>query len=266
MKENAFDLTGKVAVVTGAASGLGERIAQTLAAAGAAVLVADINESGAEEVAEKINDSGASAFALRMDVADLDSVKRAVQQILSTHSRIDIGVNAAGVSGGRPEDETQIAIWHHIINVNLTGTYYCCLEYANIMKEQQYGKIINLASMSGTVVNNFPQPPIDESRLLGLPAYCATKAGVAQLTKVFAAQWAKSGIRVNSISPGYMRTAMTDEIFDMPEVINSIERQTPLGRVGRPEDLDGLILYLASDTSDFMTGTEIMIDGGYTIW
>ena len=120
--------------------------------------------------------------------------------------------------------------------------------------------------MSATVVNNFPQPPVEDSRLLGIPAYCAAKAGVKQLTKVLAAQLSQHGIRVNCISPGYMNTEMTTEIFRMPEVIEQIEKETPLGKVGQPKDLDGLILYLSSGASDFMTGSELMIDGGYSIW
>ena len=134
------------------------------------------------------------------------------------------------------------------------------------MKKQRHGKIINIASMSATVVNNFPQPPVEDSRLLGIPAYCAAKAGVKQLTKVLAAQLSQHGIRVNCISPGYMNTEMTTEIFRMPEVIEQIEKETPLGKVGQPKDLDGLILYLSSGASDFMTGSELMIDGGYSIW
>jgi NAD(P)-dependent dehydrogenase (short-subunit alcohol dehydrogenase family) len=201
-----------------------------------------------------------------MDVADVDSVKQAVKRVASMYDRLDIGVNAAGVAGGRPEDENPLTIWRHVIDVDLNGVYYCCLEYASIMKGQKYGKIINIASMSATIVNNFPQPPVEESRLLGLPAYCAAKAGVKQLTKVLAAQWAKYDIYVNCISPGYMHTEMTKEIFEMPEVIKNIEEETPLRRVGKPEDLDGLILYLVSDASDFMTGSDLVIDGGYTIW
>ena len=227
MDKNMFDLTGKVAIVTGGASGLGRRIAQTLASARASVAVADINIVGAQNVAREITEDGGSAIATKMNVTSIDDIKNAVSEVVSAFKRLDICVNAAGVAGGRPEDEEPSDIWKHIINVDLSGVYYCCMEYANIMKEQGSGKIINVASMSASIVNNFPQPPVDESRLLGLPAYCAAKAGVKQLTKVFAAQWADYGIRVNSISPGYMSTEMTREIFGMPEVINKIRRKPP---------------------------------------
>ena len=266
MDEKLFDLTGKVAIVTGGASGLGRRIAQTLASVGVSVAVADLNIIGAQEVARAINERGGSAIAHKLDVTSTTEVHNSVREVISTFKRLDIGVNAAGVAGGRPEDETMPDIWNHIINVDLNGVYYCCLEYANIMKEQRSGKIINVASMSASIVNNFPQPPVDESRLFGLPAYCAAKAGVKQLTKVFAAQWAEYGIRVNSISPGYMETEMTREIFGMPEVIKKIVEETPLRRVGQPDDLDGLIIYMASNASDFLTGSDVVIDGGYTIW
>ena len=266
MKPDVFDLTGKTAIITGGASGLGKRMAETLAAAGASVAIADINEPGAQQIANEITAKGGNALPVEMDVSDPESVMGSVAQVLSAYGTLDIGINAAGVAAGREEDKTPVDIWNHVINIDLNGVYYCCLEYASVMKKQRHGKIINIASMSATVVNNFPQPPVEDSRLLGIPAYCAAKAGVKQLTKVLAAQLSQHGIRVNCISPGYMNTEMTTEIFRMPEVIEQIEKETPLGKIGQPKDLDGLILYLSSGASDFMTGSELMIDGGYSIW
>lgn len=266
MNKDIFNLTGKTAIITGAASGLGRRMAETLALAGASVAIADINELGARQIASQITAKGGKALPIGMDVSDPDSVMRSIDEVMSTLGTLDIGINAAGVAGGRKQDRTPIEIWNHVIDIDLNGVYYCCLEYASVMKAQRYGKIINIASMSATVVNNFPQPPVDDSRLLGLPAYCAAKAGVRQLTKVLAAQLSQYGINVNCISPGYMNTEMTAEIFQMPEVIEQIEKDTPLGKVGQPKDLDGLILYLSSAASDFMTGSDLMIDGGYSIW
>lgn len=266
MKPDIFDLTGKTAIITGAASGLGKRMAETLAVAGASVAVADINEPGARQTANEITAKGGSALPVGIDVSDTESVTRSVETVMSSYGALDIGINAAGVAGGRKQDQTPVEIWNHVINIDLNGVYYCCLEYASVMKAQRHGKIINIASMSANVVNNFPQPPVQESRLLGIPAYCAAKAGVKQLTKVLAAQLSDYGIHVNCISPGYMNTEMTAEIFAIPEVISQIEKETPLGKIGQPKDLDGLILYLASGASDFMTGSEVMIDGGYSIW
>jgi NAD(P)-dependent dehydrogenase (short-subunit alcohol dehydrogenase family) len=266
MTENRFDITGKVAFVTGAASGLGQRMAQTLARAGVSVAIADINLPGAQETAAALCAEGLAALACAIDVTDPESIHQAVSQTIHTFKRLDIGVNAAGVAGGRPEDRTPVEIWRRVIDIDLNGVYYCCLEYAEQMKLQHSGKIINIASMSAEVVNHFPHPPVDEARLTGLPAYCAAKAGVRQLTRALAAQLAGSGIRVNSISPGYMATEMTRDIFAMPEVIQTITQETPLRQVGVPADLDGLVLYLASEASDFMTGSDILIDGGYTIW
>lgn len=261
-----FDLSNKVAFVTGGASGLGARMAATLAAAGARVAVADKDIGRAEGVARTLTTAGADAVAVAIDVSDPSDVARAAEAVVRRFDRLDIAVNAAGVAGGREGEEDPVAIWRHVIDVDLSGLYYCCLACAEPMRRAGGGSIVNIASMSANIVNNFPQPPVAESRVAGLPAYCAAKAGVKQLTKVLAAQWARAGIRVNCISPGYMATEMTREVFDMPEVIASIHDKTPLGRVGRPEDLDGLVLYLASNASSFMTGAELLIDGGYSIW
>lgn len=261
-----FSLQGQVAIVTGGASGLGRRMVQTLASAGASVVVADINESGARKVAEEQSGQGKHVTYVKMDVTQPESVEAAVEKTVFTHNKLDIGVNAAGVASGWSPHDTPYEIWQYMIEVNLSGVYLCCIEYAKIMKKQMFGKIINIASMSATIVNHFPQPPIDESHLQGVPAYCAAKAGVRQLTKVLAAEWARYGIRVNCISPGYMKTEMTNGLLSMSEVHERIIEDTPLGRIGNPGDLDGLILYLSSDASGFVTGSEMMVDGGYTIW
>lgn len=262
----SFDLSGKAAFVTGAASGLGARMAQTLASAGAKVAVADLNHDRAAAVAQGLAAEGHEAIAVPIDVTDPAGAGRAVESAVAAFGRLDVGVNAAGVAGGPEGVEDPIAIWRHVIDVDLSGVFYCCLAYASAMRERGGGSIINVASMSANIVNNFPQPPVAECRVAGLPAYCAAKAGVKQLTRVLAARWAPAQIRVNCISPGYMATEMTREIFDMPEVIESITRATPLRRVGRPEDLDGLVAYLASSASSFMTGAELLIDGGYSVW
>ena len=159
-------------------------------------------------------------------------------------------------------DVTPADIWNRIIAVDLNGVFYCCVEESAAMTPSGGGVIVNMASMSAQIVNRFPEGTVPESRQMSLPAYCAAKAGIRQLTKALAAMWAKDDIRVNCISPGYMRTAMTQEAFENPEVIEPIERDTPLGRAGVPEDLDGLVVYLASGASSFMTGSEVFVDGG----
>lgn len=266
MITDLYSLHGKRAVVTGGASGLGKGIAMALAGAGADVAVLDINEQGAQQVSRQISDLGKRSIAMRLDVTNYEQVKQVIEKVGLELAGIDIAVNAAGIASGLEQDKTADAIWRRVINVNLTGLYYCCLEEGEIMKTQKQGKIMNMASMSATVVNRFPEDIVDESRQIGLPAYCSAKAGVRQLTKTLAAFWAKYNIRVNCISPGYMATPLTEEIFQIPEIINAIRRDTPLGRVGVPADLAGIAVYLASDSSDFMTGSEIVIDGGYTLW
>ena len=261
-----FDLSGKTAFVTGGASGLGARMAAALAAAGARVAVADVNGDRAAEVAKTLAAGGRAPMSVAVDVTDPADVRRGVDAVVSRFGGLDIGVNAAGVAGGLEGEDDPVAIWRRVIDVDLSGLYYCCLAYAEPMRRRGGGSIVNIASMSANIVNNFPQPPVAESRVAGLPSYCAAKAGVKQLTKVLAAQWAGAGIRVNCISPGYMATEMTREVFEMPEVIASIHEKTPLHRVGQPEDLDGLAVYLASSASSFMTGAELLIDGGYSVW
>lgn len=261
-----FSVTGKVAIVTGGASGLGQRMASVLTGNGASVAIADVNVEGAQALAQSLATAGGTAIAVRLDATDPQSVEHAASAVVAQFGRLDIGVNAAGVAGGRSGDENPITIWRRVIDVDLSGVYFCCLAYSKLMKRQRSGTIINIASMSASVVNRFPQPPVTAARMMGLPAYCAAKAGVKQLTKVLAAEWARDGIRVNCISPGYMATEMTREIFEMPEVVEQIQSDTPVRRVGQPDDLDGVLLYLSSSASAFMTGADVLVDGGYTVW
>ena len=266
MNGDVFDLSGKKALVTGGASGLGKAMALALAKRGADVAVLDINEAEADRTAAAIAALGRQTIAVPVDVTSYPAVRVAVESAAERFGGIDVAVNAAGIADGRPEDTTPDAIWRRIIAVNLTGVYYCCLQEAEVMKRQKSGRIINVASMSSTVVNRFPPRHVPESRQTGLFPYCSAKAGVRQLTRVFAAFLAPHNVRVNCISPGYMRTPLTEDIFANPELVAELEDNTPVGRIGKPEDLEGLVVYLASDGSDFMTGSEILIDGGFTVW
>lgn len=266
MKKDAFDLSGKQIAVTGGASGLAKAMALALAQRGADVCVLDINAGKAAETARDVKALGRKSFSVPVDVSEYESVRAAFAQVVKEWGSIDAAVNAAGVAGGRKEDTTPEAIWRRVLGINLSGVYYCCLQEAEIMKKQRSGTIVNMASMSAQIVNRFPDTYIAEGRQLGLYPYCSSKAGVRQLTKVFAAFLAPHNIRVNCISPGYMRTPLTDELFSSPELTALLEGDTPLGRVGEPEDLGALIVYLVSDGSSFMTGSEITIDGGFTVW
>lgn len=261
------EFSNKVVLVTGGASGIGKRAAELFAQAGAAVAITDIDIDKSLEFGRNLQERFECPIkAYPLDVSDHGFVSDTVRQIYSDFGQIDIAINAAGIGAARPEDRTPADIWRRMISVNLDGVYYCALEEGAIMRKSGAGKIINFASISGTIVNRLPEEEVSESNLLVLPAYCAAKAGVIQLTKVLAAYWAKDGVRVNCISPGFVRTPMTDEIFAISSIYSNIIRDTPLQRVAEPQDLDGLLLYLASDTSAFMTGAELRIDGGYTLW
>lgn len=266
MTSKLFDLTGKHALVVGGASGLGKAMATALAGAGADIAILDINEPAAQSVSSEIAGMGRSSMAVSVDVTDYKQVGRAIADVLDQFGRIDIAVNAAGIADPRPEDTTPDAIWRRIIDVDLTGVYYCCQHESEIMEKQGFGRIINVGSMSSAVVNRFPSQFVPTSRQTGLFPYCSAKAAVRQLTRVFATFLAPHGVRVNCISPGYMRTPLTEGIFADQGLVDVLEGDTPVGRIGRPEDLTGLTVYLASDGSDFMTGSEVVIDGGFTAW
>jgi NAD(P)-dependent dehydrogenase (short-subunit alcohol dehydrogenase family) len=240
-----FDLTGRVAFVTGAGRGIGREIARTLAEAGADVVAA-----------EDVRQRGRRSLALTVDVADSGQVDAAVERALGEFGRIDILVNSAGVARHGASEESSDHEWRRIVEVNLDGTYFCCRAVGRHMLERGSGAIVNIASMSGSIVN-VPQPQA---------AYNASKAGVIQLTRSLASEWASRGVRVNSVSPGYIATAMTElGLKPHPDWRETWLAMTPLGRMGRPVDVAYAVWYLASDAAAFATGTDLIVDGGYTV-
>ena len=206
---NKFKLENKTAIVTGAARGLGKAMAAGLAEAGTNIVIPDINYKGAQEAAAEISELGVDTMPLETDVTDEHSVKKMAEKTLKKFDKIDILINNAGIVVHEPAEEMSKKDWEEVINVNLTGVFLCSQAAANNMKENDGGSIINIASMSGYIVN-FPQPQI---------SYNTSKAGVIQMTKSQAAEWAKYNIRVNAIAPGYMKTDMTKKYVDNnPEV------------------------------------------------
>lgn len=252
-----FRLTGRVAIVTGAAQGLGEAMAQALAEAGADIVIADINEELARSTAERIsNITGRQCIALRTDVTKESDIDVMVKDTIDRFGKIDILVNNAGIVRHVPAEEMSRKDWDDVINLNLTAVFLCSQRVGRHMIERNQGCIINIASMSGIIVNN-PQPQV---------SYNVSKAGVIMLTRSLAAEWAKYGIRVNAIAPGYMETAMTKELLKTEMALKNWIGMTPMKRPGQPWELGGAVVYLASEASSFMTGQVLVIDGGYTLW
>ncbi len=254
-----FRLEGRVALVTGGGQGIGRGYAHALAEAGAKVAVVDLNLAAAEAVAEEIEKKGADAMAVQADVTKEAEVNKMVTTIIGHWGTLTIGVNNAGI-GKWVDSEAQTAEeWRAVLSLNLDAVYYCCRAEGRIMLKAGYGKIVNTASMSGHVVNT----PQNQS------AYNTSKAGVIHLTRSLAAEWAAKGVRVNSISPGYTRTKLVDDLLATPVGKSMLPKWlalTPMGRMAEVSDLQGAVVYLASSASDFMTGHDMIIDGGYCCW
>lgn len=247
-----FDLTGRKALVTGAAVGIGRGCAVALAQAGADVAIVDLDEKTGTKTAEEIRALGRQSIFVRCDVTRRDQVQAMVRRVVDAFGRLDIAINNAGIAIlGADEELTQEA-WDKVIAVNLTGVFLCAQAEAQQMIRQQptEGKIINLASMSATIANCNA-------------SYDSSKAGVVHMTKTLAAEWGRFNINVNCISPSYVLSPMH---ASTPVVVRQrIRELTPLGHVQRPEDLHGAVVFLASAASNYVTGHDLMVDGGHTL-
>ncbi|MGI5916385.1 MAG: SDR family NAD(P)-dependent oxidoreductase [Anaerolineae bacterium] len=248
-----FSLQGRTALVTGSGQGIGRAFALALAEAGASVAVVDINPTTARAVAAEIEALGARSLALHVDVTQKEQVHRMVNDVLDAWGKLDIGVNNAGMGNWADAEAMSEADWDRVLDLNLKAVFLCCQAEGQVMLRQGYGKIINTASMSAHIVNR-PQNQV---------AYNASKAGVVHLTRSMAAEWASRGVRVNSISPGYTRTSLVDQVA---RLIPGWVRDIPMGRMAETEDLQGAVVFLASAASDYVTGHDLVVDGGFTIW
>jgi len=245
-------LDGRVAVVTGGARGIGLESARALRDNGAKIVLADINAESGTKAADEL---GADFF--QVDLTKSEGVARLAQQIVEKHSRIDIAFNNAGIAVNVPSEDCTDEEWRRVLSINLDAVFYCCREFGRVMLRQGKGSIINTASMSG-IISNTPQPQ---------SAYNASKAGVIMLTKSLAGEWAKRGVRVNSVSPGYIGTEMTRTALAANQEWQKYWLEfTPMGRVGEPHEVANVVVFLASDASSYFTGSNLVVDGGYTCW
>jgi NAD(P)-dependent dehydrogenase (short-subunit alcohol dehydrogenase family) len=244
-------LEGRVAVVTGGARGIGFESAKALRECGAQVIIVDINRELGPKAAQELK---VDFFAA--DLTKSDQVKKLAADIVAKYQRIDIAFNNAGIAVNVPSEDCTDDQWHQVININLNAVFYCCREFGKVMLKQGKGSIINTASMSG-IISNFPQPQ---------SAYNTSKAGVIMLTKSLAGEWAKRGVRVNSVSPGYIGTEMTKLGMSQSDWYKSWLEMTPMGRVGETNEVAAVVIFLASDASSFFTGSNLVVDGGYTVW
>ena len=254
--ENLFDLSGRTAVVTGSGRGLGREFALALARSGADVAISDIDpESAKRTAAELAATTGRRALAIPADVTVAEQVDRLATEIIAQWGHIDILVNNAGINIRKPITELSPEDFDAVYNVNVKGVFLCSRRFSVEMIREGYGKIINIASIAALSI--FPG--------MKMSPYYVTKAAVVQFTKAAAVEWAESGVRVNAISPGWFITDINRHLWQDPEFGRRKLEHTPMNRVGEPKDLLGTLIYLACGASDFVTGQNIPVDGGYTL-
>jgi NAD(P)-dependent dehydrogenase (short-subunit alcohol dehydrogenase family) len=248
--DEVFSLKGKVTLVTGGGRGIGQVVALGLAKAGAEIVI--LSRSGADETVADIQKAGGKAYSIRGDVTDEAAVDKALEEILKRSGRLDIVFNNAGTCIHEDTLKASIADWRTVIDTNLTGEYIVARAAGRIMIEKGIkGSIINMASMSGSIVN-IPQ---------WQASYNASKAAVIHMTRSLAVEWAEYGIRVNSLSPGYIATPMS---VDTPQELKDAWMPLiPMHRMGKPEELIGAVIYLAADSSGYTSGSDLVVDGAY---
>ena len=247
-------LDGKSAFVTGGARGIGKSIASALAEAGANVAIVDIDIDEAVKTAEEISRLGVKTIAVNADVTDPSQVNAMIDEVITAFGKLDIAFCNAGIALNVAAEEMTLEQWKRVIDINLTGVFLTAQAAGKVMLAQGGGSIINTASMSGHIVN-LPQPQ---------SAYNASKAAVIQLTKSMAIEWARRNVRVNSISPGYIATDLVLNAPLLRPLIEQWNALTPVRRMGRPDELQAIAVYLAGDASSFTTGSDFIVDGGYT--
>ncbi len=243
----------KVSLVTGGAAGIGKAIALAFAKEGAKVVVSDVNADKGEETAKLAKEAGAEAIFIKADVSKKSDVENLISKTVEKFGSLDFAVNNAGVEGNQaPTAESAEDNWDFVINVNLKGTWLCMKSEIQQMLEQKSGVIVNISSIAGVV------------GFQGLTAYSASKGGVNQLTKAAALEYAQSGIRINAICPGVIRTEMVDRVISKnPDMEKALKAGTPVGRLGKPEEIASAVTWLCTDDAAFVIGHPMIIDGGW---
>jgi NAD(P)-dependent dehydrogenase (short-subunit alcohol dehydrogenase family) len=252
MSQNLFDLNGKVAVITGASRGLGQYFSRALARAGADLVITSRQLESLAAFKQEIESLGRRALPLPLDVRDYDSIQQMVAKACRHYGQIDILVNNAGCNVRKPGIEITWDDWNLVLNTNLRGTFFVAQAAAKKMIPRQYGRIINIGSVTSVF------------GYAGLAPYCASRGGVKQLTMSLADDWGKFGITVNCLAPGWFKTEQTKVLYENKDWVDYLTDRIPLKRPGTPRDLDGAVVFLASDAAEYLTGQTILIDGGIT--
>jgi NAD(P)-dependent dehydrogenase (short-subunit alcohol dehydrogenase family) len=246
-----FKLDGRVALVTGGGRGIGRAIALALAHAGADVAISGRTTSQLQSTAEEIRGLGRKSLAVTADVSKLQDIENMVRTVVNEFGRLDILVNNAGINKRVPSLEVTEELWDSIVDTNLKGTFFCCQAAGRVMLKQGKGKIINICSLTSQI------------GMTTIAPYGATKTGILGLTRSLAAEWARHGINVNAIGPGYHETDLTRPLLENKAWMEKLLPRIPIGRVGTTEDLMGVAVFLASDASNYISGEIIYVDGGF---
>jgi gluconate 5-dehydrogenase len=252
MKSKLFDLTGKVAIVTGASRGLGQYFSRALAGAGADLVITSRKSESLDGFKQEIESLGHRVLPLSLDVRDYDSIQQMVAGAFEHYGQIDILVNNAGCNVRKPSTEVSWDDWNLVLETNLRGTFFVAQAAAEKMIPRQYGRIINIGSVTSVF------------GYAGLAPYCASRGGVKQLTMSLADDWGRFGITVNCLAPGWFKTEQTKVLYENKEWVDYLIDRIPLKRPGTPHDLDGAVVFLASDAAEYLTGQTLLIDGGIT--
>ena len=251
MSLSDFSLEDKVALITGGTSGLGKMMALALAKAGAFVWIASSRDN-ADETLQEIKQQGSNGSFVQVDVTSSDALEKTVSHILEQSSRIDILINAAGINPRTSAEELTLNDWQKTIDINLTAPFYLSQLVADTMRENNWGRIINIASLQSLRAfdNSIP--------------YGASKGGVMQLTRALAQAYSKDGILVNAIAPGFFRTNLTESLFQNPDKLKELANKTMMGRNGEEKDIFGISVFLCSDANSYVTGQTVFLDGGFS--